>query len=83
MTRASVKGKYEAGLQAASATVSVNAGDLKLKATCTDSTFVNVRSLNGITLGVEKPGFFMIDYDLPKKVHSTLLDIIFFKCKNT
>nr|ABK22752.1 unknown [Picea sitchensis] len=67
MTRASVKGKYEAGVQAASATVSVNAGDLKLKATCTDSTFVNVRSLNGITLGVEKPGFFMIDYDLPKK----------------
>merc|ERR1711915_228452 len=67
MTKASVKGKYEAGVQAASVTATVNAGDLKLKATCTDSTFAHGPSLNGITLGIEKPGFFMIDYDLPKK----------------
>jgi len=67
MTKASVKGKYEAGVQAASTTATVNVGDLKLKATCTDSTFVHAPSLNGITLGIEKPGFFMIDYDLPKK----------------
>ncbi|KAH9300398.1 hypothetical protein KI387_011981, partial [Taxus chinensis] len=67
ITRASIKAKYEPGVQAASATLSLNAGDLKLKATCTDSTFVKGPSLNGIALGVEKPGFFMIDYDLPKK----------------
>eukprot|EP01018_Ginkgo_biloba_P001626 Gb_19261 [translate_table: standard] len=67
MTRASIKGKYEAGVQAASTTFAVNAGDLKLKATCTDATFSNGPSLDGISLGVEKPGFFMADYDLPKK----------------
>ena len=44
MTKASVKGKYEAGVQAASVTATPNVGDLKLKATCTDS-MINIFSI--------------------------------------
>ncbi|KAL1093149.1 hypothetical protein V6Z11_D06G010900 [Gossypium hirsutum] len=32
-----------------------------------DATFVDGPSLNGLTLAVEKPGFFIVDYDVPKK----------------
>ncbi|XP_057854280.1 outer envelope pore protein 24, chloroplastic isoform X2 [Cryptomeria japonica] len=67
VTKGSIKSKYDVYSRAASATFSVNVGDLKLKTTCTDATFVKGPCLNGIVLGVEKPGFFMMDYDLPQK----------------
>lgn len=42
-------------------------GDLKLKASCTDRTFEDASKLAGVSFGLEKPGFFIVDYDVPKK----------------
>ena len=53
---------------AAFATVAAKAGDVKFKASMTDATFVNGPSLTGLALAVEKPGSFVIDFDVPKKV---------------
>ncbi|KAL6572698.1 Outer envelope pore protein 24B, chloroplastic [Orobanche minor] len=67
MMKASFKARYEPDNPTASATVSVNAGDLKLRASMTDATVAYGPSLNGLALGVEKPGFFIVDYNVPKK----------------
>ncbi|KAK4429172.1 Outer envelope pore protein 24A, chloroplastic [Sesamum alatum] len=67
MMKASFKARYEPDKAAAAATVSVNAGDLKLRASMTDATVVNGPSLNGLSLAVERPGFFIVDYNVPKK----------------
>ncbi|KAL0438567.1 UNVERIFIED_CONTAM: Outer envelope pore protein 24, chloroplastic [Sesamum latifolium] len=67
MMKASFKARYEPDKAAAAATVSVNAGDLKLRASITDATVVNGPSLNGLSLAVERPGFFIVDYNVPKK----------------
>ena len=69
--KASLKGRYElekSNSPAAAATVAFNAGDVKLRASLTDATVVNGPSLNGLALAVEKPGFFILDYNVPKKV---------------
>jgi hypothetical protein len=68
MTRVAVKTKYESASQAASGTLTVGAGELKLKASCSDSTFLKGVSLHGVSLGIEKPGAFLIDYDLQHRV---------------
>ncbi|XP_010923452.1 outer envelope pore protein 24A, chloroplastic [Elaeis guineensis] len=65
--KATVKGRYEVDKSSVFATVAVNAGDLKLKASMADATFVHGPSLNGLGLSVEKPGSFIIDYNVPKK----------------
>ncbi|KAK4599718.1 hypothetical protein RGQ29_009665 [Quercus rubra] len=68
--KASLKGRYElekSNSPAAAATVAFNAGDVKLRASLTDATVVNGPSLNGLALAVEKPGFFILDYNVPKK----------------
>ncbi|KAJ8772543.1 hypothetical protein K2173_027720 [Erythroxylum novogranatense] len=67
--KASLKGRYDNEKSAATAVAafSFNAGDVKLRASLTDATFVNGPNLNGLTLAVEKPGFFIVDYDVPKK----------------
>ncbi|KAI5656043.1 hypothetical protein M9H77_24836 [Catharanthus roseus] len=65
--KVSFKAKYEADKAAAASTVAYNAGDFKLKASMTDATFINGPSLNGLALAVEKPGSFIIDYNVPKK----------------
>ncbi|KAL2249718.1 outer envelope pore protein 24A, chloroplastic [Sesamum indicum] len=67
MMKASFKARYEPDKAAAAATVSVNAGDLKFRASITDATVVNGPSLNGLSLAVERPGFFVVDYNVPKK----------------
>ncbi|KAK6115365.1 hypothetical protein DH2020_007634 [Rehmannia glutinosa] len=67
MMKASFKARYEPDKAAAAATVAVNAGDFKLRASMTDATVVNGPSMNGLALAVEKPGFFIIDYNVPKK----------------
>lgn len=67
--KVSFKAKYEADKAAAASTVAYNAGDFKLKASMTDATFINGPSLNGLALAVEKPGSFIIDYNVPKKVN--------------
>lgn len=68
--KAVFKAKYETDKAAggAAATVAYNAGDFKLKASLTDATVVNGPSLTGLALGIEKPGFFVIDYNVPKQV---------------
>lgn len=67
--KASLKAKYdtEKNTAASAATLAVNAGNVKLRASATDATLVNGPSLNGLALTVEKPGFFIIDYNVPKK----------------
>ncbi|XVE69911.1 hypothetical protein DITRI_Ditri10aG0029600 [Diplodiscus trichospermus] len=65
--KASLKGRYTNDKSTAAVTLAVNAGDVKLRASMTDATVINGPSLNGLTLAVEKPGFFVIDYDVPRK----------------
>ncbi|KAF9609423.1 hypothetical protein IFM89_016223 [Coptis chinensis] len=69
MMKASVKGRYETDKNStALANFSFNTGtDVKLKASLTDATFVNGPSLNGLILSVEKPGSFIVDYNVPNK----------------
>ncbi|XP_074364773.1 outer envelope pore protein 24A, chloroplastic-like [Apium graveolens] len=67
MMKASLKAKYSSDKNAAGATISVNAGNVKLRASMTDATFSNGPSLNGVALSLDKPGFFIVDYNLPKK----------------
>ncbi|KAL0314716.1 UNVERIFIED_CONTAM: Outer envelope pore protein 24B, chloroplastic [Sesamum angustifolium] len=80
--KASFKARYEPDKAAAAATVSVNAGDLKLRASMTDATVVNGPSLNGLSLAVERPGFFVVDYNVPKKVAEKSLNLSYTHLKN-
>lgn len=66
--KASLKGRYDADKSTAAVTLAVNAGDVKLRASMTDATVIGGPSLNGLALAVEKPGFFIVDYNVPKKV---------------
>ncbi|XP_075523610.1 outer envelope pore protein 24B, chloroplastic-like [Primulina tabacum] len=66
MMKASFKARYEPDKASAAVTVTVNAGDFKLRASMTDATVVNGPCLNGLALAVEKPGFFIVDYNVPK-----------------
>lgn len=66
--KGSLKTRYDLDKMAAAATVSVNAGDIKLRATMTDATVVKGPSLNGLALALEKPGAFIVDYNVPNKV---------------
>lgn len=66
MLKALVKTKYDSSANTATATVIIPVGDVKLKSTCADTTFAPGEgvSLRGVAFGVEKPGAFMIDYDM-------------------
>lgn len=67
--KATIKGRYEANKSSSAvATLAAKAGDVNLKASMTDATFVNGPSLNDLILSVDKPGSFIIDYNVPKKV---------------
>lgn len=70
--KASLKCRYDVEKNGAAATVGVSAGDVKLRATLTDATLVNGPSLNGLSLAVEKPGSFIVDYNVAKNVRSRL-----------
>ncbi|KAL8171996.1 hypothetical protein V2J09_023800 [Rumex salicifolius] len=70
--KAAVKGKYDydaaKGLSpSAVSTLAIPAGDIKLRTSFTDATVTSGSSLPGLVLGVEKPGFFIVDYNVPKK----------------
>nr|GMC52289.1 protein IWS1 homolog isoform X1 [Ipomoea batatas] len=54
--KGTLKTRHESDKMEAVATVAVNAGDVRLRASMTDATLVNGPSLNGIALAVEKPG---------------------------
>lgn len=71
MTKASLKARYDSGSQSAVSTLSFGVGDLKVKASVSDATFVSGSSLAGVGIGVEKPGAFIIDYDLPSNVRNS------------
>ncbi|KAL5558072.1 hypothetical protein UlMin_034283 [Ulmus minor] len=66
--KASFKGRYGIDQKGgATTTLAVKAGDVKLKATVTDATFVPGPNLNGLSLALEKPGFFVVDFNVPKQ----------------
>ncbi|XP_010479078.1 PREDICTED: outer envelope pore protein 24A, chloroplastic-like [Camelina sativa] len=65
--KASFKGKFDVDKSGGTASLAFNAGNVKLRATMTDAALVAGPSLNGLSLAVEKPGFFIIDYNVPKK----------------
>lgn len=67
MMKTSVRARYEAEKSSASATLTLKAGDVNLRAAMTDATVVNGPSLNGLGLSIDKPGSFIINYDVPKK----------------
>ncbi|KAM7278009.1 hypothetical protein ACFE04_005143 [Oxalis oulophora] len=65
--KANLRGKYGTHeASTAAATLAVNVGDCKLKASLTDATFTKAGSLNGVVFAFEKPGAFIINYDVPK-----------------
>ncbi|XP_043697530.1 outer envelope pore protein 24B, chloroplastic-like [Telopea speciosissima] len=65
--KATFKGRYATDKSSASATLAINAGDVKIRASMTDATVVNGPSLNGLALSLEKPGSFIVDYNVPEK----------------
>ncbi|ONK59837.1 uncharacterized protein A4U43_C08F11470 [Asparagus officinalis] len=66
--KATIKGRYEGETaSSALATLDVNAGDVNLKASMSDATFAKGPSFNGLVLSVDKPGSFIVDYNVPKK----------------
>ncbi|KAF6149751.1 hypothetical protein GIB67_017484 [Kingdonia uniflora] len=67
MMKAALKGKFDSDKTNGSASVAINTGDVKLRASMTDATVVNGPSLNGLLLSVEKPGSFIVDYNVPNK----------------
>lgn len=66
MIRTSLTGRYDNGASGAVASATLNAGDFELKG---KTTFINGPSFEDLSLLVEKPGSFVIDYNVPKKVN--------------
>ncbi|KAE9586170.1 hypothetical protein Lal_00010162 [Lupinus albus] len=66
--KAALKSKYDIDNNGgAAATLAFNAGDVNLRASFTDATFINGPSLTALALSIDKPGSFIVDYNLPKK----------------
>ncbi|KAK7291180.1 hypothetical protein RIF29_06118 [Crotalaria pallida] len=66
--KAALKGRYDIDNNGgAAATLAFNAGDVKLRASITDATFINGPSLTGLALSIDKPGSFIVDYNVPKQ----------------
>ncbi|CDP16403.1 unnamed protein product [Coffea canephora] len=61
------KRRYETDKAAAAGFVAVDDGDIKLRSSLSEATIVNCPRLKGLALAVEKPGFFILDYNIPKK----------------
>ncbi|KAK8572547.1 hypothetical protein V6N12_028600 [Hibiscus sabdariffa] len=70
--RTSLKGRYTNDRSTAVVTLTANAGDVKLLASMSDVTFVRGPRINNLTFTVEKPGSFIIDYDVPKKFMNSI-----------
>ncbi|KAL0360696.1 UNVERIFIED_CONTAM: Outer envelope pore protein 24, chloroplastic [Sesamum radiatum] len=64
---ASLTAKYQPEKASAAATISFVVRDFMLRASISDAVVVNGPSLNGLSLTLEKPRCFAIDYDVPKK----------------
>lgn len=65
--KASVKGRYEPDRSSATATLSIPAGDASLNVSITDATFSKGSSLSDLSISLEKPGSFIINYNVPKE----------------
>ncbi|XP_030922825.1 outer envelope pore protein 24B, chloroplastic-like [Quercus robur] len=64
----SLRQNYNSENRGFSGTVVVSAGDVDLRASLTDDiSATNWPTLDSLSLSVEKPGSFTIDYDLPNK----------------
>ncbi|KAI3798892.1 hypothetical protein L1987_34176 [Smallanthus sonchifolius] len=66
MLKASFRGSYDADDSDAAASFVINTGGINLRASMSRDTFIN-GPLNGLTLSVENPGIFIVDYNVPKK----------------
>uniref|UniRef100_A0A2P2J9Z7 Outer envelope pore protein 24Bic-like n=1 Tax=Rhizophora mucronata TaxID=61149 RepID=A0A2P2J9Z7_RHIMU len=64
--KVSLKGRYDFDKNTAASSVAFNPGDVKLRVSLTDATF-NGPSMDGLAFAAEKPGFFIVDYDVPRK----------------
>lgn len=65
----SLRQSYNGENRGFSGTVVVSAGDVDLRASLTDDISATTwPTLDSLSLSVEKPGSFAIDYDLPNKV---------------
>ncbi|KAL3346103.1 hypothetical protein AABB24_024847 [Solanum stoloniferum] len=67
MISTTIRGRYEGGVREAVTTVTVHGGAVKLNGNVTEATFVNGSSLEGLSFSLEKPGSFLIDFDVPKQ----------------
>ncbi|KAK8937289.1 hypothetical protein KSP39_PZI012182 [Platanthera zijinensis] len=65
--RASLKGRFEPERSSATATFSLPTGDTRLNVSITDATFSKGPSLSGLALSLEKPGSFIINYNVPNE----------------
>ncbi|CAN4083247.1 unnamed protein product [Withania somnifera] len=62
-----LRGRYNGGAREAITTVTVHGGAVNFSGNVTEATFVNGSSLEGLSFSLEKPGSFLIDYDVPKQ----------------
>ncbi|CAI9262031.1 unnamed protein product [Lactuca saligna] len=65
--KASFSGSYDVNNSDGTGSIVVNAGGVNLQASVTGGTFCNGPLLNDLTLSVESPGSFVVDYIVPKK----------------
>ncbi|PKU76626.1 outer envelope pore protein 24, chloroplastic [Dendrobium catenatum] len=65
--KASLKAHFEPERSSAIATLFLPAGDARIKASITEATFSKGPSLNSLLLSLEKPGSFIIDYNVPNQ----------------
>lgn len=70
MTKLTFKSKYSSPENKVSTTLGAWVDEVKLKATFTDKSIrhASFQELDEVVLGIEKPGHFMIDYELEKGV---------------
>lgn len=79
LMKASIKGRYAGDKSSTACTFDFNCGsDVKLRASLTDATFVAGPSFTGLSVAVEKPGSFVVGYDFPKKVKSSIRTFFYF-----
>ncbi|MCD7463516.1 hypothetical protein HAX54_050774 [Datura stramonium] len=67
MISSTLRGRYEGGVREAVTTLSVQGAAVKFTSNVTEATFVNGSFAHGLSFSVEKPGSFLIDYDVPKQ----------------
>ncbi|KAL0438565.1 UNVERIFIED_CONTAM: Outer envelope pore protein 24, chloroplastic [Sesamum latifolium] len=67
MMEASFTAKYQPEKAAAAATVAFKVRDLRLRTSISDTVFVDGPSLNEFSVALEKPGCFVVNFNIPKK----------------